>query len=124
MTSSRGLAGFDRSARLIASGDFERVFRNARYVSADPCFRLLAIPNRLHRPRLGLAVSRRTARRAVQRNRVKRIVRESFRLHQHQLPALDIVVVARRGIESRNNNELFASLTKHWSRLEKQCDVS
>jgi ribonuclease P protein component len=69
--------------------------------------------------RLGLAVSRKTARRAVDRNRIKRRVREGFRLRQGLLSGLDIVVIARPGIARYGNDELQRSLATHWSRLEK-----
>jgi len=78
---------------------------------------VLVRPNHGQPARLGLAISRRQARRAVDRNRLKRLVRESFRRHGDLLHGLDLVVMNRPGAQQRDNRELFRSLELHWSRL-------
>lgn len=70
--------------------------------------------------RLGLAIAKKQVRRAVDRNRIKRIVRESFRHHQQQLASVDYVVMARRDTAAASNAELFVSLQHHWKRLIKR----
>jgi len=85
--------------------------------SADGCFVVIAAANGGTMPRLGLAIAKRRLGRAVDRNRVKRIVRESFRHHAAELPAVDIVVLARSGLAERDNARLFDSLARHWRRL-------
>jgi ribonuclease P protein component len=57
----------------------------------------------------------------VRRNRIKRLVRESFRQHQHELPAVDIVVNARSGARDADNAVIVRSLEKHWRTVVKQC---
>lgn len=69
----------------------------------------------MNHPRLGLAISKKHAKRAVDRNRLKRIVRESFRQHQATLPAMDFVVMAKGGAQKLSNTELFDSLERHWN---------
>jgi ribonuclease P protein component len=64
-----------------------------------------------------LAVDKRRAARAGDRNRIKRIVRESFRHHAAQLPAVDIVVLARSNTAACANTRLHTSLAGHWQRL-------
>ena len=61
-------------------------------------------------PRLGLAVSRKVDRRAVGRNRIKRIVREAFREHRAQLADADYVIVARPGAAACDAPQLRAAL--------------
>jgi ribonuclease P protein component len=78
---------------------------------------VLARENGQRHPRLGLAIARKTLRRAVDRNRVKRLIRESFRLNAGRLPAVDIVVLARPGLQRRSNREIVDSLTRHWVRI-------
>lgn len=108
-------------ARLRHAREFERVFERGRR-GADDCFTVIAAANGGDNPRLGLAISKRRTPRAVDRNRIKRIVRESFRHHAASLPAVDIVVLARSGSARRDNARLFASLDGHWRRLA--ADVS
>jgi ribonuclease P protein component len=64
-----------------------------------------------------MAVGVRTAGSAVRRNRIRRIIRESFRLHQGELPAADIVVSARARSRQAASAELFASLTRLWGQV-------
>ncbi len=66
--------------------------------------------------RLGLAISRKHCRGAVQRNRLKRIVRESFRVHRNQLEGLDLVVLNQPGAARAGNKALFDSLHRHWQK--------
>lgn len=72
--------------------------------------------------RLGLTISRRVAKRAVDRNRLKRIARESFRL-QRALPAWDFVVMAKPGADQGEPGALRASLDRHFERLNAQISV-
>ena len=92
--------------------------------SSDRYFTVLARPNALDHPRLGLAISRKVAKSAVARNRLKRIVRESFRHHQRELGGLDCVVMGRIGVATRDNPALFTSLERHWRRLARSCAPS
>lgn len=113
---------FPYQARLRTASEYGQVFRNAIGVG-DACFRVLARPNGLAFSRLGLAVSRKVDKRAVQRNRIKRVIREQFRTHQTWLAStggLDIVVVARQGCSQRDNAELLKTLEILWRRLLKK----
>ena len=105
-----------RRARLSNKADYRNVFAQAE-ASRDAFFTVLARPNQLAFPRLGLAISRKAAKSAVARNRIKRIVRNSFRQRQQDLRGIDIVVIGRIGLETCSNARLFDSLDKHWARL-------
>jgi len=76
---------------------------------------VLARLNQLSRARLGLAVSRRALPHAVDRNRVRRLARESFR--HLELAPLDYVVMAKKDARAATNPELRSSLDRHFSRL-------
>jgi len=75
----------------------------------------------LDHPRLGLAISRKTVKHAVARNRIKRIVRENFRLARQRLGGVDIVVMARREVLESTNLQLQQSLQHHWRQISKRC---
>lgn len=109
-------ARFTRRIRLVSKADYQQVFAQPGR-SADVCFTILTRPNTLGFPRLGLAISRKAAKLAVVRNRVKRVVRESFRQQQQRLGGIDIVVMGRFDLSRRDNPELFDSLERHWTRI-------
>lgn len=111
---------FEKSQRLLNAAAFKAVFDQSEYKVSNRFLLCLAKTNSLESPRLGLVIAKKNVRLAVQRNRVKRIIRESFRLHQHQLPCVDIIILARRGIDDLDNSALFEELAKTWQRLIKQ----
>lgn len=116
-----GTGSFTRRARLTKPVEFQRVFReNIR--SSNGCLTVLAAPNDLGYPRLGLAISRRFAKTAVARNRIKRMIRESFRLNQDGLSGVDIVVLARDGVDRLSTHELRAAMERHWMNLIARCE--
>ena len=114
---------FSKRVRLLKPADFSRVFNKA-HRSSDRQLTILATVNDLGYPRLGMAISRKHAKRAVDRNRIKRLVRESFRLNQADLPAADFVVLAKPATKTAPNQDVFKSLQHHWHRLTKLCAKS
>ncbi len=73
--------------------------------------------NALGHPRLCLGVPRRYVRRAVHRNRAKRIIRESFR--HNQLGSQDIMIMARYPLHRLTPDELRLSLSRLWERVHR-----
>lgn len=115
-------ARLQKRARLLKAAEFNRVFdKSVR--SSDRYFTVLARPNTLTHPRLGLAISKRKAKLAVQRNRLKRIVREYFRQNAHDFNA-DLVVMAGQHSIDASNETLFRSLEQHWRILKNKCESS
>ena len=110
-------AGFSPDQRLHTPAEFGRVFAEPAR-SSDRFFTVLARPSGRSAARLGLTVSRRVAKRAVDRNRIKRLARESFRQHP-ALPPWDFVVLARAGTDRAERVALRASLDRHFEQLTK-----
>lgn len=107
---------FQPGSRLLRPADFKRAFAHGRKLRNE-FFNLNVIANDLQHPRLGLAIAARAVGNAVQRNRIKRQIRESFRLAQATLPAHDIVVGARSGAEAASAAALRAALAQLWTRM-------
>ena len=80
---------------------------------------MLYRPSARDSARLGLAVAKKHLKRAVDRNRIKRLVRESFRQQRDLLKGLDIVVLVKPGIETADNRTLLDALDRHWQRLSR-----
>ncbi|HHJ16868.1 MAG TPA: ribonuclease P protein component [Gammaproteobacteria bacterium] len=99
---------------MLTAAQYQRVFKRCEVKASDRLITVLSVANDLSHPRLGTAISIKTAGNAVHRNRIKRLIRESFRLHQHLLGSRDLVVLVRPGISSRSNREILGALDTHW----------
>lgn len=118
-----GENNFSRELRLLTPTHFEYVFSNA-IPSVSPQLTLLARINTSDNPRLGITLPKKRVKHAHDRNRLKRIIRESFRLQRHTFPNIDIVVVGKSGLDKLSNQELFSLLSKLWKKLASRCEKS
>lgn len=115
---------FNRESRLLTPGHFQSVFKKPiRFGSSH--FTILVTPSHLpddscKNNRLGLAIAKKRVKLAVQRNRIKRIIRESFRLNQHELPPIDMVVMVKSGIDQLDNKEINQQLSKIWRKINQR----
>jgi ribonuclease P protein component len=114
---------FTRQQRLLKPSEYKYVFEqpckaSGRYLT------VLARANGQRLARLGLAIAKKRVKHAVARNRIKRLVRESFRHHQPCLAGLDCVVLAKNGAGQINNHTLLHSLAMHWQQLSHRCKKS
>jgi ribonuclease P protein component len=110
---------FNKSQRLLKKNEFDFVFKQAKKMVTSELV-LLFRTNTVGHARLGLALAKRIIPKAHDRNRVKRMVRESFRTRQ--LPPIDVVVLARKGVENINNSITIAKLSKAWDKLSALCE--
>ena len=108
---------FSRKYRLISKIDFQSVFANPHKASKKYLLALYK-PNHLTHARLGLIVAKHHVKRAVDRNRLRRLIRESFRHHQETLKGLDIIVLIRSKCSPLENNIIRADIDSLWLNLK------
>ncbi|HEX3846452.1 MAG TPA: ribonuclease P protein component [Steroidobacteraceae bacterium] len=106
--------------RLHQPAEFRDVKRRGQRIM-DAFFTLSVLANREGHPRLGLSIATKTFGGAVERNRIKRITRESFRLSQCSLPPVDVTVSARDSAGRASQSELRTSLDRHWKAIAQKC---
>ncbi|MDX1473776.1 MAG: ribonuclease P protein component [Reinekea sp.] len=116
--------GFRRDLRLLNASDFRTVFDQVDVKAPSEQCTLLARRNSLGLPRIGFILARKNIKRAVQRNRIKRFSREYLRLHQHQLPDLDIILMGRKGLDHLSDEQLHKLLQKLFEKLTKRASRS
>jgi ribonuclease P protein component len=110
-------AGFGKSKRLLTSSDFTGVFDSARFKVGHKNYLLLATPGSGSETRLGLVISKKNARLATHRNRIKRVVRETFRKHSWFNSHLDIVFLVRQGFDTLPPALQTKLMEEAWKRL-------
>jgi ribonuclease P protein component len=109
---------FDKTRRLLKKSEFDFVFKQANRVVTSE-FVMLYRTNTEGHARLGLALSKKIIPKAHDRNRVKRMLRETFR--SRQLPPIDVVVLARQGVNDVKNSITIAKLGKAWDKVSALC---
>lgn len=105
---------FAQSRRLQNKKEFEYVFSKHEKTKNSE-FIFLYRKNSLGYARIGLAISKKKIARACQRNRIKRLLRESFRTAE--LPALDIVIMARTELSGTENHLIHSHLSDAWQKI-------
>ena len=104
-------ARFPNNVRLNRKSQFDKVFKESDFRTQVGGLRLFTTPNKMNTPRLGIITPKRVMQRAVDRNRAKRQIRESFRRFKSQLPSVDIVVqVVSKGSVQNIVDDLWVRL--------------
>ncbi|GGG58990.1 ribonuclease P protein component [Pseudohongiella nitratireducens] len=112
--------GFGKERRLLTATDYQSVFNGASFRVSRRQILILANENPSGKTRIGLVIAKKHVRLAVQRNRLKRLTRESFRHHQQLLNGLDIVMLARGGLDKLDNDAVTNMLEQLWQDLCKR----
>ena len=111
---------FSRQLRLLRPAEYKRVFSHACRVGTKH-LTMLTVANQLGHPRLGMAISKKSVKRAVKRNLIKRQLRESFRLHQAIIGDFDVVVLAKPGCDRLPRAELRQQIDSCWQKIANEC---
>ncbi len=112
-----------RQQRLSGPSAFDHVFKNGQR-TADRFFTILYRDNELGYARIGFAVAKKRIRKAVGRNLIRRLTKESFRMAKSQVGSIDVVVMAKNAAATAGNEEIFKSLEKHWQKVENSTNDS
>jgi ribonuclease P protein component len=103
--------------RLRRKSDFDAAYARGKRLGNAFFGVTVATSDAANGTRLGLAVAVRTAGSSVERNRIRRVIRESFRVHQHELPPVDLVVSARNRARGASGTELRDALADLWKKV-------
>ena len=114
------LYGFSQRNRLLKPSEFTAVFRHKSIVISKSALTLMCLQSELDRPRLGIVIAKKQIKHAHQRNRVKRVFRESFRHRQTELPAVDVIILGRHQLQYATNELIFQQLQVCWQKLIHQ----
>jgi len=113
---------FSKEERLRKEREFREVFDHGKSLGGSTVAFYFK-PNQLGFPRAGFIVSKKVSKKAVERNRAKRLMREVFRLNKHKLKPYDLIFIARKGILGKKFQEVerdFLSLAKRAGILKEQ----
>jgi ribonuclease P protein component len=108
---------FSRANRLRSKHDFQSVFAKPRKAVQKHVIALYQ-PNHTLQARIGIIIAKHVVKLAVQRNRVRRVIRESFRQHKDALKGLDIIILMRSKCTPLDNNVLREDIDRLWQTLK------
>jgi ribonuclease P protein component len=109
---------FPRELRLLTPASFGYVFQEPLR-AGSPYITILARNNQLAYPRLGFAIAKKQLKRAHDRNRIKRLAREFYRLNQYQLPKMDFVLMVRTAVIGLDNQQVIELLGQLCHRIKR-----
>lgn len=107
---------FPKKNRLLIPSDYQRVFKAGRKQKGG-MFTFICCANGGKQARLGLAIAKKHVPLAVGRNKIRRIIRETFRHHQAVLKGNDIVVITQKELHELSNPNLHKDLNQQWRLL-------
>jgi ribonuclease P protein component len=108
---------YPRKHRLLSKTEFKAVFDNAKKISQKHLLILYKTNQNTH-SRLGLVVGKHFAKKAASRNRIKRVIRESFRHYQENIKGMDIIVIARQQCDTLTKHKLREGIDNLWEKLK------
>lgn len=111
---------FTREQRLLNAADFQRVFDKTKHKVSTRELLILGAANDLGHSRIGFIIAKKNIRTAVHRNRIKRIIRNFFRVHCSEFDTADLIIMARRGLDQRSNSEINRMFSDLWYKLVRQ----
>ena len=112
---------FPKASRLLNAADYSAVFEQTHFKVSCRYFLILARFSSNANTRLGLIVAKKHIPTAVQRNRVKRLIRTSFRFLDPFPRHLDLVLLVKKDADKIHNRQAFALLNTLWTDVALKC---
>jgi len=113
---------FHKKAKLIKTDDFSSVFNFRKRIFAD-YIALHYQPNNLQMARLGLVVGKKVAKKAVDRNYMRRVLRECFRIEQHAIPSVDLVIRVQKKFDKKDFTRFQQEFNEVISKLKLRVKI-
>jgi len=108
---------FPKKARLLKRGQYLKLSRQGKRVYTD-CFIAIVLKETAQNNRIGITISKKVGN-AVERNRIKRIIREYFRHNKEKISEpVDINIIARKGLTALSNRKIIEKIDKLFSKIE------
>lgn len=106
---------FKKKSKLLTSLQYKNVFKNSYQVRFKKII-ILGCRNYINYPRLGISIKKRDVKKSYQRNYLKRLIREFFRLHKKKFFLMDFVVIIKKKVSRLENRTFLKNLKYLWSR--------
>lgn len=114
---------FPKAVRLLTASEYRQVFQDVQVRVSSQNFLILAKDQKKDYPRIGIIVAKKNVKLAVQRNRIKRLLRETFRNERALLPKIDIIVLTKKGVHEVENSVMLTELDYLWRKLKRKAQV-
>lgn len=114
--------GFPKTKRLLSTAEFNAVFKKSNHRFRQDAFQLIARTQLSSNSRLGLVIPKKMLKKAVYRNRLKRLIRDEFR-RWHAFQSCDVVVILRQKIapETLYSPDMVNTIRELFTRLDRYC---
>ena len=113
---------FPKSLRLLNAKDYSNVFGSVDIKLSTQFFTCLARKQTLSYPRLGIIVAKKNVRLAVNRNHIKRLLRESYRQNTKSIPCCDVVLLAKSQCNGADPKKITKELDYVWRKLKQRAN--
>ena len=111
---------FSKSNRLLKPSEFQNIYKHGQWVANRELVANFKSQNN-HTSRLGITVSKKVSKRAIDRNRIKRQIREWFRRKKQLCVDFDLIITAKPSAKIKTNQEIQHSLDDLWRKVQKKC---
>lgn len=111
---------FSKKIRLLKPSEFQKIYKHGQWIANRELVANFKT-QKTQISKLGITVSKKVSKRAVDRNRIKRQIREWFRKNKLSCLHLDVIITAKPIVNTKTNQEIQRSLNDLWQKVQKKC---